>query len=145
LEVRDAHEQAARIARRAVALARKAGDPDALQDALYTLLFSLGGPEGHDERAELAVEVESVARSSRTADRALISLLDVSSDYFERGDRRSALRLRDAARQLGGARPHLGMRWHLGVHDTGWALLEGRLDEVEASARDALSVGLRAE
>jgi eukaryotic-like serine/threonine-protein kinase len=145
LDVREAHEEAARIAHRAVALARAAGDSDALQDALYTLLFSLGGPEGHGERAEIAAEIESVARSSRTADRALISLLDVSSDYLERGDRRSALRLRDAARQIGGSRPHLGMRWHLAVHDTGWALLEGRFDEIEMRARDALSVGLRAE
>jgi DNA-binding winged helix-turn-helix (wHTH) protein len=145
LEVRGAHDQAARIARRAVALARSAGDPDALQDAIYTLHFALGGPDGHAERESLAAEIESIARSSRSADRALITLLDVSSDRFERGDRRGALRLREAAGRLGGERPHLGMRWHLAVHDTGQALLEGRLDEVEASARDALSVGLRAE
>jgi DNA-binding winged helix-turn-helix (wHTH) protein len=145
LDVLEAHGQAAQVARRAVALARAAGDADALQDALYTLLFSLGGPEGHAERAELAVEMELVARASRSADRGLIALLDVSSDYFERGDRRAAMQLREVARRLGGARPHLGMRWHLAVHDTGLALLEGRLDDVEALARDALSVGLRAE
>jgi hypothetical protein len=37
------------------------------------------------------------------------------------------------------------MRWHLEVYDTGIALLEGRLDEVEAHAHAGLSVGLRAE
>jgi hypothetical protein len=145
LEVQTAPERAAPVARRAVEIARAAGNPDALQDALYTLHFSLGGPEGHGERAALADEIAAVASASRSADRALIALLDVSSDRFECGDRAGALRLRETARRIGGERPHLGMRWHLAVHDTGVALLEGRLDEVEPLAREALSVGLRAE
>jgi hypothetical protein len=37
------------------------------------------------------------------------------------------------------------MRWHLEVYDSGLALLEGRLDEVEARALASLSVGTRAE
>ena len=145
LDVRNAHENAARVARRAVELARAAGDPDALQDALYTLHFSIGGPDGLAERAALARELETVAGASRSADRTLIALLDVAGDHFELGDRPGALRLRAAAQRIAGARPHLGMRWHLEVYDTGVALLEGRLDEVEARVQAALSVGLRAE
>ena len=145
LDVRDAHENAARVARRAVALARAAGSPDALQDALYTLHFAIGGPDGLAERDALAREIEEVAAASKSADRALIALLDVAGDRFELGDRPGALRLREAARRVAGARPHLGMRWHLEVYDTGVALLEGRLDEVEERVQAALSVGLRAE
>jgi hypothetical protein len=145
LEVRDAHENAARSARRAVTLARAAGDPDALQDALYTLHFAIGGPDGLAERVALAREIEDVASESKSGDRAVIALLDVAGDRFELGDRAGALRLRSAAQRVAGARPHLGMRWHLEVYDTGIALLEGRLDEVEARVHSALSVGLRAE
>jgi DNA-binding winged helix-turn-helix (wHTH) protein len=145
LDIRHVYREASGVARRAVELARAAGDPDALQDALYTLHFSIGGPEGLAEREELAREIEAVAAASRSADRALIALLDTAGDRFELGDRPGALRLREAAGRVAGRRPHPGMRWHLEVYDTGVALLEGRLGEVEARARAAYSVGLRAE
>jgi DNA-binding winged helix-turn-helix (wHTH) protein len=145
LEVRASHENAARVARQAVALARAAGDPDALQDALYALHFSIGGPDGLAERSALAPEIEEVAAKSRSADRSLIALLDTAGDRFELGDRPGALRLREAARRVAGPRPHLLMRWHFEVYDTGVALLEGRLDEVAARADAAFSVGRRAE
>jgi DNA-binding winged helix-turn-helix (wHTH) protein len=145
LEIRSAHESASRVARQAVELARAAGDPDALQDALYTLHFSIGGPDGLAERSALAAEIEAVAPASRSADRSLIALLDTAGDRFELGDRPGGLRLREAARRVAGVRPHLGMRWHLEVYDTGIALLEGRLDEVQARIDSAYSVGMRAE
>jgi DNA-binding winged helix-turn-helix (wHTH) protein len=145
LDVRAEHESAARQGRRAVALAREAGDPDALQDALYTLHFALGGPEGLAERRAIASEIGGVAARSKTADRAVIALLDVAGDCLEQGDRDGSRRLREEARRLAGERPHLGMRWHLEVYDTGIALLEGRLDEVEERAQAGLSVGMRAE
>jgi DNA-binding winged helix-turn-helix (wHTH) protein/transcriptional regulator with XRE-family HTH domain len=145
LDVRSDHEKAAHNARAAVELAQRAGDPDTLQDALYTLHFSLGGPEGLAERSELAREIERIAPRSRSADRALIALLDTACDRFELGDRAGALRLRDTAQRLAGARPHLGMRWHLAVYATGLALLEGRLDEVEPLLQAALMLGRRAE
>ena len=145
LDVREAHENAARVARQAVALARASADPDALQDALYALHFARGGPEGLAERTALAHEIEEVAATSKSADRALIALLDTAGDRFELGDRPGALRMRRAAERVAGARPHLGMRWHVEVYDTGVALLEGRFGEVEERVRSALSVGLRAE
>jgi DNA-binding winged helix-turn-helix (wHTH) protein len=145
LDIRSAHENAARNARQAVALARAAGDPDALQDALYTLHFSIGGPDGLAERSALAAEIETVAGASKSADRSLIALLDTAGDRFELGDRPGALRLREKARRVAGARPHGVMRWHFEVYDTGVALLEGRLDEVTARAEAALSAGRRAE
>jgi len=145
LDIRYVYREASAVARRAVELARAAGDADALQDALYTLHFSIGGPEGLAERQALAGEIEAVAGASRSADRSLIALLDTAADRFELGDRPGALRLREVARRVAGSRPHLGMRWHLEVYDTGVALLEGRLGEVEARARAALTVGLRAE
>jgi DNA-binding winged helix-turn-helix (wHTH) protein len=145
LNVNAEYETAEDNARHAVALARAAGDPDVLQDALYTLHYALGGPEGLEERAAIAAEIGGVAERSKSPDRAVIALLDVSGDRIEVGDRAGAHTLRDQARRLAGERPHPGMRWHLEVFDTGIALLEGRLDEVEARAAGALSVGLRAE
>ncbi|HKA14795.1 MAG TPA: AAA family ATPase, partial [Myxococcota bacterium] len=145
LDVLTAPGQATPVARRAASLARAAGDADALQDALYALHFALGGPDGLGERESLAREIEVAAGASRSADRAVIALLDTAADRLELGDREASQRWRAAAVRIAGSRPHLGMRWHLEVHDTGIALLEGRLGEVEARAHSALSVGLRAE
>ncbi|MEN8160575.1 MAG: AAA family ATPase, partial [Myxococcota bacterium] len=145
LEVRAEHESAAREARRAVALARETGDADALQDALYTLHFALGGPDALDERSAIADEIGEVAARSKSADRAVICLLDVAGDRLELCDRAGSRALREQARHLAGKRPHPGMRWHLEVYDTGVALLEGRYDEVESRVAAALSLGRRVE
>jgi DNA-binding winged helix-turn-helix (wHTH) protein len=145
LEIRDAHETARRLARRAVALARSAGDPEALQDALYVLHFSLGGPDFLDERAELVKEIDRAAEGSRSPDRALISLLDVASDRLMLGDAAGARALRARAAEVVGERPSPVMRWHFGVYDTGLALLEGRLDEVAERGRDTFRLGQRVD
>ena len=145
LLIRSAHEQAQRVGREAVALARAAGDPEALQDALYVLHFALGGPEGIEERGKLWDEVREAAAASRSADRALIACLDVASDRLSLGDAEGARRMREAAERLSGERPHPGMRWHVRVYDTGLALLEGRLDEVPGRVRDAYLLGQRVD
>jgi hypothetical protein len=136
--------RAAQSARHGVALARAAGDPDVLQDALYTLHYALGGPEGLDERGSIAAEIGEVARRSKSPDRAVIALLDVACDRLEVGDPSGTRALADQAQRLAGDRPHPGMRWHLEVFGTGLALLEGRTGEVETRAAAALSLGVRA-
>jgi len=138
-------ERARTVAREAVELARAAGDPEALQDALYTLHFALGGPDHVDERARLGGETLRSASVSRSADRALIAVLDRASDRLMVGEAPAARALRLEADAIGGGNPTPAMRWHSGVYDTGMALLEGRFADAAALAQDAFVVGRRAE
>jgi DNA-binding winged helix-turn-helix (wHTH) protein/tetratricopeptide (TPR) repeat protein len=144
-EVRGAHEAAQKIGREAVGRARMAGDPEALQDALYVLHFALGGPDHTAERERLAEEMLRIAPASRSGDRALISLLDVASDRLMLGDAAGARAFRGRADAIVGAHPQPASHWHRGVYDTGTALLEGRFDDASVLARDTYVVGRRIE
>ncbi len=144
-DIRSAHEAAQPIARQAVELARAAGDPEALQDALYVLHFSLGGPDHTAERAQLGEEIAAVAAGSQSSDRALISLLDLASDQLMLGDAASAQALCARAEAIAGERPPPAMRWNQGVYASGVALLEGRFDEAATLLRDTFVLGRRAE
>ncbi len=144
-DVHQEYDKARAIAREAVELARAAGDPEALQDALYVLHFALGGPDHVEERARLGDDTVRFAFASRSGDRALISLLDRASDRMMLGDADAARALRARADAIAGERPTPAMRWHTGVFDTGIALLEGRFDEAETLARETFVVGRRAE
>jgi DNA-binding winged helix-turn-helix (wHTH) protein/tetratricopeptide (TPR) repeat protein len=132
-------------AREAVAMARALDDPDTLQDALYALHLTIGGPDDFAEREALTDEMQRAAGASASGDRALIALLDVACDRLTRGDVPGARQRREQARALAGERPPPSMVWHCLVYDSGIALLEGRLEEAEAHAREALQVGRRIE
>ncbi|MFO0687831.1 MAG: hypothetical protein U0900_03935, partial [Myxococcota bacterium] len=143
-QVRAARDEAQRLARDAVALARATGDPELVQESLYVLLFSLAGPDQLAERAALREELTASARRTTRRDTALIALLDLACDRLMMGDAAGARALRADAENLVAPSPHPGLRWHLATYDAGLAALEGRLDESEALARDALRFGLRA-
>jgi hypothetical protein len=143
LDLLDAPGRAGPIAREAVELARRLGDPEALQDALYVLHFALGGPDDCEERGGLLPELARAAPGAPSPDRAVIALLDVASDRLGLGDAAGAAALRAETTELAGERPPLAARWHAGVYDTGLALLEGRFDEVDERARAAFELGQR--
>jgi DNA-binding winged helix-turn-helix (wHTH) protein/tetratricopeptide (TPR) repeat protein len=143
LGARQQPEQAEPTAREAVALARRAGEPEALQDALYVLLFLLAGPDHLPERDALAREVEQVARAGGATDPTVITLLDLACDRIVFGDAAGADRWRAAAEKVAGAAPHLGRIWHLRVFDAGRALLEGRIEDAERLVDATTRIGRR--
>lgn len=145
LSVRGAPEHALPRAREAVEQARAVGDAEARQDALYTLLFLLAGPDHLAERDELAREAESVARTGGTADPTVIALLDRACDSITTGDAEGARRWRAAAGEVAGADPHLGRVWHLRVYDAGLALREGRFADAERAIAESARIGRRIE
>jgi len=145
LSVRGAPDRALPTAREAVEQARAIGDAEARQDALYTLLFLLAGPDHLQERAELAREAESVARTGGTADPTVIALLDRACDCVTTGDAEGARRWRSAAGDVAGSDPHPGRVWHLRVYDAGAALREGRFAEAERAIAEGARLGRRIE
>jgi DNA-binding winged helix-turn-helix (wHTH) protein len=142
--IRVAPQEAAPIAREALALARADGGPDVIQEAAYVLLFALAGPDNLAERAALRGEIERAALATPRRDTGLIALLDLASDRLMLGDAAGARELRRSAGALAGESPHPGLRWHLATYDAGVAALEGRLVDAEQIALDALGAGQRA-
>jgi len=131
------------LAREAVARARESGEPEVLQEALYTLHFAIGGPDALEERAALVQEMVEVARAAPALDTTVIALVDVASDCLELGDAAAARRARGEAERVAGPRPHPGMVWHLRVFDAGLALLEGRFDDARRLTEEAFWLGRR--
>ena len=74
---------------------------------------------------------------------AAIAALDVASDYLMSGDRQGSIALRNRSRAVSGAQASPTIRWHQTVWDAGLALLEGRLEDAEQLATDALAIGRR--
>jgi len=130
-------------AREAAELARRCGDPEALQESLYILQYACSGPDDLDERMALVAELADGAARCRDRDPAVIASLDVACDGVVEGRREKALAHRDRAGKLAGPNATPSMLWHLRVWDTGLALLEGRFGEAEQSAHDALLLGRR--
>jgi len=129
--------------REGVRLARACGDSEALSEALYILHYIIAGPDNMDERADCIGEIERAAHQSRGRDTAVIALLDIACDAITLGDMPGTRRLRERTARLAGQHPSPNMKWHQTVWDAGLALLEGRFDEVEQLAHDALLIGQR--
>lgn len=132
-------------ARRAIDEARRSGDPNAVQEALYACHFLIGGPHRLEERAALGPEIVATARLCTLRDAAVIALVDAASDRIALGDAAGARDARREAEALAGSNPHLGMVWHLRTYDAGFAQLEGRGDDAVRLTAEALAIGSRIE
>ncbi len=137
--------EAESLARTAVEQARAAGDPDALQEALYALHLILSGPDHFDERRALTLEMAEVAPRSNNLDPVVIGLIDVSCDRLALGDTKGQKEFRDRALELIGENGLPSQRWHLNVYAAGCKLLAGRFDEVLETTQDAFALGQRIE
>jgi DNA-binding winged helix-turn-helix (wHTH) protein/tetratricopeptide (TPR) repeat protein len=145
LDVIDSPAEAEPRVREAVALAREAGEPEALGEALYVLHFALAGPDHVEERRALVEELVARAELHRRRDPEVILLLDAAADALLVGDAAEAAALREQAGALAGESPHPGPVWHLRSYDAGLALLEGRFADAERLTEAALPVGARIE
>lgn len=142
----DLHREGAlRMSSDGLAMARRLGDPDTLRHALWqwhtNTLFL--GCETLGER--LAVATELVQRSADAGDHHLKvwGLEWRAVDLFEAGDMPEAIAAFDVA--LGEAQ-RLGepfLIWGATYPRAAVALLQGRLDEAEAIAHQALAIGER--
>ncbi len=141
--VRRNRARAEPLAREAAALARKTGEPRAIQEALYVLCFSIAGPDDLEERAALTREMVEAAAGAELEAETVIATIDIASDAITRGDAEDARQWRAEAERLSGVAPPPLLGWHLGVYDTGLALLEGRVAEVPERSEAALSLGVR--
>lgn len=129
--------------RRAVRIARELGASETLEEALYVLHLALGGPDDKAERDEILDELRGAAAAARDPVASVIAVLDVACDRLEGGDAPGAEALRREADTTSGSTPHPRTVWHRWVYDTGLALMQGRLHEVEGRAEEARALGRR--
>jgi len=131
------------FARSGVELARAGGDPDALQDALYVLSYTIAGPHDLEERAQLADEILKLAKQDAAHTPCVISLIDAACDRIALGDLQGAAERRRQTEELVAAHATPVMRWHIKVYDTGFALMRGELGAAEELAEEAYRIGQR--
>jgi DNA-binding SARP family transcriptional activator len=125
----------------AVALARQAGAPDALADALSARHVALWSPLHLDERAALADEMIAVAGDR---ERALQGRNWRVLDLLERGDIDAARREIAEHERLADELRLPGYQWWSPMWRAMLAFLEGRLADAERLRAEALEIGRRA-
>jgi DNA-binding SARP family transcriptional activator/tetratricopeptide (TPR) repeat protein len=133
------------LARDATTLVRRLGDRAALADVLATSLFATRGPDNLDERlatnhelAQLAAELEDRRLEAFTHAGFLDDLLELGDvDTLER-----ELQALERVAQVLGERFRL---WLATLARARGALLDGRLQDCEALAEQALQLGLEGQ
>jgi DNA-binding SARP family transcriptional activator len=138
-------EQRLDLSAQAVAIAERTDDREALLSALVARRFALWGPDDIAERAATATEILHLAEAARHPDRALEARLYRVVDLLEQGNIEAADReitiFQHGAREL--RRPYF--IWYASVLPSMRALIDGRFDEAEKLATEALAIGEAAQ
>jgi hypothetical protein len=136
----DVLERVRPLAVEAIEIARGLGDPECLAEALHAYHFVLQGPDHLDERAGIAREVLALGGRAQLSWAVRENL---AADLLMRGDGEGCRRELALARSAAEALRHPAFLWLTEGTNASLALLEGRFDEAEERAREALSVGQR--
>jgi class 3 adenylate cyclase len=141
----DSRERMAELSHQAVEMARRLGDPATLAYALRARAFSLAGPENTEARLATATEMARLAEEADDRQGAffarylrLYNLLALGDIQAVDEDIEASVRLAEEMRQP-------AYLWQAAVYPAMRALLEGRFQEGERLAQQALAVGQRAQ
>jgi hypothetical protein len=135
----DARARGAALAREAVDVARRIGDPRTLHFALSCFIAATWGPDDLDER--LAVARETTRLAFEIGGGALAEMHgSLMTTLLECGDAVGAEREAEAYRQRTAVTDRRISTWYLTVRRAMMALLEGRFAEVEPLATHALGL-----
>ncbi|HEY7621278.1 MAG TPA: AAA family ATPase [Solirubrobacteraceae bacterium] len=132
------------LSAQAVALAREAGDPSALADALSARHVALWSPPHLDERLALADEMVALAEADGDREHALQGRNWRVLDLLERGDLDAARREIDEHGRLADDLRLPGYQWWTPMWGAMLAFLEGRLQDAERLRAEAVEIGRRA-
>ncbi len=140
-----APERRLEVSEEAVALARRIGDPATLAVCLDARHYALWRPETVEQRLEVAAELRRIAEQAGDPELELEGAAWTIIDLLELGDVRGADEQLEAARGLA-ARLHRPLyEWWTTIVRSTRAQLDGRFEEAEALAQDALAVGQRGQ
>lgn len=137
---RGEHGRVDELSEKALALARQAGDDDALVAALRARQEALSGPDGREERAEVAEMM--LAAGLRLHNPAVsmwgyLWLIDVLLEYGQLSSAREVLgRLAEQVERVGGPLP----RWQMARCRAAIGQAQGRLSEAHVAAWEAYQI-----
>jgi class 3 adenylate cyclase/tetratricopeptide (TPR) repeat protein len=133
------------LAQAALDMARRLGDAETLTHALDGARNAVARPDNARERLAMAREMLDLAKQTRNRMAELAASYLLVIDLYELGDlvtaRAVAARVTALAEELGAR----DWRWIMTVHSANVAIGEGRLEEGERLANQALDIGQRAE
>jgi tetratricopeptide (TPR) repeat protein len=134
LVLTDAVDERVALCERALAEARRWGDPGGLASALFTQRIALMGPGGTEARAVGSDEVLSLPAADVAPQDRLAALLGKVEDHLELGRRATAEAALAEAEDLVDRFPHTYWRWATACWRTLLTIVDGRLDDAEAAA-----------
>jgi len=127
----------------AVAVAREAGDPDALGAALVARQFTLRGPDHLDERIQTGAAALSLASASGDEDLRFRALQWLVPDRFQAGAMLEVAESIEELHALAERRRDPLRRWWVLIYRGLMAAFDGRFGEAEQLAHDAFTWGRR--
>ncbi len=128
------------FADRALSIARELGDAEPLVYALNAQQWMLGStPEEVDARLTIGGEIAEVARKAGVERWQASSQMGRSYGLLERGDAREAKRESEAFWRVAAQLREPSGLWQAKVLEGLWAILEGRFEDAEQIANDALN------
>jgi tetratricopeptide (TPR) repeat protein len=138
-------ERRADLAREAVAMARRVADPAALAYALSTYCDTIATPEHHEERMAASDEMVGLARQAGDRELELLAHRFRVEALFQAGDiARLDAEIETYARLAEVLRQPIS-QWYVPLFRGARALMEGRFEDSERLARQALEMGERAQ
>ena len=132
------------LAREAVAMARRVGDPAALAYALGTFCDTIATPEHLDERMAASREMVGLAREAGDRELELLAHRFRVECLFQTGDIRALDAEIEMYARLAEVLRQPISQWYVPLFRGARALLEGRFRDSERLARQALEMGERA-
>jgi class 3 adenylate cyclase/tetratricopeptide (TPR) repeat protein len=138
-------EVGAEVSAEAIAMARKLADDDALGFALVCAHTALSDPGHLDDRLRLSTELVEVGERVGNAEFALIGHVHRACDLLEVARVDEARREAEACAYLVDLLGQPINRYFVSWLQSTLALLEGRFDDAEQLAREALEIGVAAE
>jgi tetratricopeptide (TPR) repeat protein len=127
------------LAEQALGMARRVGDRATLADVIATLEWASRGPDAVHENVGLAQELVRLAEAVGDLRLRVTAHAWLLGNLLELGDGDGVQRGLDALQRLAGARPEPYFTWTSTVLRANQALLQGRLDDCERLAHDALA------
>ncbi|MFO7571621.1 MAG: adenylate/guanylate cyclase domain-containing protein [Gaiellaceae bacterium] len=132
------------LSEEAVGLARGAGEPEALLDALNARRVTLWSPDRLDERLAVSRELVELAEASGDRERSLLARTWLVLDLVESGDLTAARAEIDAYARLVEPLGIPAYSWWVPAWRAMLAGVAGRFDELRALTREAEEIGARA-
>jgi len=140
-----ARERRVALSRQAVEIARRNGDPAELAYVLRSTHWALWGPDNLEERLAVATEMVQLADVSGDRATAAEGRFWQFSNLLETGDVAAARQAFEAAARLAEQTRQPYLQWATETFRTMLALLEGRFEEGEQLAEQALKIALRTQ